>query len=78
MNTFGLVIGVIIAFLLYGVIATLATFVALAFWAGGWDIETILWVTSITGLLIGILGAAVPALRRAGIFVLTLFAPSSW
>lgn len=78
MNTLGLVISVIVAFLIYGIVATIAAFLALTVWAPGLEIETFLWIVAAIGLASGLLGAAVPFLRRTAISVLTSFAPSSW
>ena len=78
MNTVGLVISVIVAFLTYGIVATITAFVALSMWAAGLEIETFLWLTAGIGLGTGILGAVVPVLRRFAISVLTSLAPSSW
>lgn len=78
MNTLGLVVSVILAFFIYGIVATIAAFLALSMWAGGLEIETFLWLTAGIGLGAGILGAAVPILRRFAISLLTAFAPSSW
>ena len=78
MNTLGLVVSVIFAFLIYGIAATIAAFVALSIWAGGLEIEIFLWSVAGIGVATGILGAAVPVLRRFAISILTSFAPSSW
>ena len=78
MKTLGLVVSVIVAFVVYGVIAMIAAFLALSIWAGGLEIETFLWIVLAIGLAIGSLGAAIPFLRRGVFSLLTAFAPSSW
>ena len=78
MNTLGWVVSVIVAFLVYGIVATIAAFLALTMLAPNLDIENFLRLTAAIGVATGILGAAVPLLRRTAISVLTSFAPSSW
>lgn len=78
MNILGLVFSVIFAFLIYGLITTIAVFVALSMWAAGLEIETFLWIVAASGLGGGILGAAIPMMRRFAIDVLTALVPSGW
>ncbi len=78
MNTVGLVISVVVAFLIYSIVATIAAFLLLTLWGPNLDIETFLSLTAAIGLATGILGAAVPILRRSAISILTSLAPSSW
>jgi hypothetical protein len=78
MNTLGLVVSMILAFLIYGTTATIAAFLALSVWAAGLEISMFLMIVAAIGLGTGILGAAVPVLRRFAIGVLTALAPSGW
>ena len=77
MSKFELVFDLIIGFIFFGVIGTLGGFLALLFWSGfGFDL--ILKLSVAIGATAGILGAAVPFMRKSAVFFLTLFAPSGW
>lgn len=77
MSKFELVFDILVAFVLFGILGTLGTFLALLFWT---EIRVELWpyILAGGGVSAGILGAAVPFLRKTAVFVLSLFAPSSW
>ena len=78
MKTLGLVVSVIFAFVVYGIVATIAGFLSLTLWAPNLEIETFLKLTAAIGLAVGILGAVIPFLRRGVISLLSAFAPSGW
>ncbi len=78
MKTLGLVVSAIVAFLVYGIVAAIAAFLALTMWAPNLEIETFLKLTAAIGLSLGILGAVIPFLRRSVISILTALAPSGW
>ncbi|MCR9268420.1 MAG: hypothetical protein NXH72_00385 [Hyphomonadaceae bacterium] len=77
MNKFELVFDLLVAFILYGLVGTIGGFFALLMWAQ-LEFEILLRATIALGLGAGVLGAAIPILRRGAVFVLSLFTPSLW
>lgn len=77
MNKFELIFDIVIAFIMYGIIGLVAAFFGLLFLAD-LEFDTILTVTAVIAIILGCVGAAVPMLRKAAVFILSLFAPSAW
>lgn len=77
MNKFELIFDIVIAFIMYGVIGLVAAFFGLLFLAD-LEFDTMLTVTAVIAVILGCVGAAVPMLRKAAVFILSLFAPSAW
>ena len=77
MSKFELVFDMLVGFVLFGILGTIATFLALLLWLQP-SVELWPYALGIAGFVCGVLGAAVPVLRKTAIFILSLVAPSSW
>lgn len=77
MNKFELIFDIVIAFIMYGIIGLVAAFFGLLFLAD-LEFDTMLTATAMIAVILGCVGAAVPMLRKAAVFILSLFAPSAW
>ncbi len=77
MNKFELIFDIVIAFIMYGIIGLVAAFFGLLVLAD-LEFDTMLTVTAVIAVILGCVGAAVPMLRKAAVFILSLFAPSAW
>lgn len=77
MSKFELFFDIVIAFILYGIIGLVVAFFGLLFLAD-LEFDTLLKATAVIAVIMGCIGAAVPMLRKAAVFILSLFAPSAW
>lgn len=77
MSKFELVFDMLVGFVLFGILGTIGTFLVLVFWLQP-SVELWPYAIGVVGFVSGVLGAAVPFLRKTAIFILSLFAPSSW
>ena len=62
---------------MYGIVGLVAAFFGLLFLAD-LEFDTMLTATAMIAVILGCVGAAVPMLRKAAVFILSLFAPSAW
>ena len=77
MSKFELIFDIVIAFIIYGIFGLVAAFFGLLFLAD-LEFDTMLTATAMIAVILGCVGAAVPMLRKAAVFILSLFAPSAW